>query len=237
MLFEELHAVRPVRIAAAKGGTKIPHRHMFLIEKLLACGAFKKMKAHLVADGRDQDATMYPNKSSPTALVHTVYIVLGWATTLKWCSMGKIDIKGAFVQTPMTGEPVYMRIAPKIVRFFCGEGGNNGSTEEKATYGCVKASSLRFALLTMVLWSIGYEPSPTDPCVVHKIKGGWIDLILNYVDDMLVIADAREFALLMKTLEGKFGKISIELSRKLSYLGMQIEMTFGEALVNMSFCC
>jgi hypothetical protein len=53
MLFEELKALRPVRRATIKGGTKILRSHMFLVEKYLADGTFDKIKARLVADGRD----------------------------------------------------------------------------------------------------------------------------------------------------------------------------------------
>ena len=194
MLFEELRALRPVRRASIKGGTKILRSHMFVVEKLLACGAFDKVKARLVADGRDQDATMYPNKSSPTVSVHSVYTVLGWVPNLKWCKDGKIDINGAFVQTPMTGESVYMQISPKIVLYivamfpefeeFVEENGTMVVLMEKAMYGCVQASSLWFAFLTTVLKNIGYEQSPTDKCVMRKVNEYRIYLILIYVDDM-----------------------------------------------------
>jgi hypothetical protein len=77
MLIEELKALRPVRRAAIKAGMKILRSHMFLVEKYLADGAFDKIKARLVADGRDQDATMYPNKASPTVAIHSVFTALG----------------------------------------------------------------------------------------------------------------------------------------------------------------
>jgi hypothetical protein len=32
----------------------------------------------------------------------------------------RIDIKGAFVQTPMKGEPIYMKIDPKILKYVIG---------------------------------------------------------------------------------------------------------------------
>ena len=77
--------------------------------------------------------------------------MLGWVPNLKWCKIGKIDIKGAFVQTPMTGESVYMQISPKIVLYivamfpefekFIEENGTMVVLMEKAMYGCVQASS------------------------------------------------------------------------------------------------
>ena len=37
------------------------------------------MKARLVADRRDQDPELYPNKFSPTVAIHSVFTVLGLA--------------------------------------------------------------------------------------------------------------------------------------------------------------
>jgi len=76
MLFEELKALRCVTRAAIKAGTKILKSHMFVVEKYLANGSFNKMNWRLVADGRDQDAEMYPDKSSPTVAVHSVFMAL-----------------------------------------------------------------------------------------------------------------------------------------------------------------
>jgi hypothetical protein len=89
---------------------------MFLVRKYLADGAFDKVKARLVADGRDQDPAMYPNRSSPMVAIHSVFATLGMASTKRWRVIVKIDVKGEFVQTPMTGEPTYVRIDPKVMR-------------------------------------------------------------------------------------------------------------------------
>jgi hypothetical protein len=120
---------------------------MFLVRKYLADGAFDKVKARLVADGRDQDPAMYPNSSSPTVAIHSVFATLGIASTKPWRMVVKKDIKGAFVQTPMTGEPTYVRIDPKVTRIavelypkLAGFVESNGYLYMlllKALYGCV----------------------------------------------------------------------------------------------------
>jgi hypothetical protein len=48
---------------------------MFVVAKYLASGNDNR-KARLVADGRDQDANLYPNKSSPTVVIHLVFTVV-----------------------------------------------------------------------------------------------------------------------------------------------------------------
>jgi hypothetical protein len=100
---EHLEEIRPVKRASIKAGTKILKSHMFVVTKYLASGEFDKMKARLVADGRDQDPELYPNKSSPTVALHSVFTVLGLVAGHKWRIAVKIDIKGAFLQTPMEG--------------------------------------------------------------------------------------------------------------------------------------
>ncbi len=108
MLFEDLKALRVVRRASIKAGTKILRSHMFVVEKYLANGKFDKIKARLVADGRDQESSLYPDKASPTVAVHSVFAVLGVMASKQWLTVAKIDVKGAFVQTPMEGESVCM---------------------------------------------------------------------------------------------------------------------------------
>jgi hypothetical protein len=172
MLFKELKALHCVRRAAIKVGTKILKSHMFVVEKHLADGNFDKMKARLVADGRDQDAEMYPDKSSPTVAMHSMFTALGLASNKPWWIVFKIDIKGAFVQTPMKGEPVYMRIDPKISQYVLNMFPELGDMLEgdgclytlllKAMYGCIQASALWYELIKVFLVELGFECSETD---------------------------------------------------------------------------
>jgi hypothetical protein len=104
-LFEELVAIVPVKRTNIPSNAMILNSHMFLVNKYDANGMFEKVKARLVADGRDQDATLYPNKSSPTVAIHSVFTVLGMAGEKRWRVVVKINIKGAFVQMLMSGPP------------------------------------------------------------------------------------------------------------------------------------
>ncbi len=74
--FEELKVLCPVRHASLKIGIKLLKLHMLVVEKHLACSAFDRMKAHLIADGRDQDKEIHPDQSSPTVAIHSVFTVL-----------------------------------------------------------------------------------------------------------------------------------------------------------------
>jgi hypothetical protein len=203
------------------------------------------MKARLVADSRDQDATMYPDKSSPTVAIHSVFTALGLASGKPWRIVVKIDIKGAFVQTPMKGEPVYMRVEPKVssyvvemfprLREMLEPDGCLYTLLLKAMYGCVQASALWYALIRSFIEELGYECSPTDRCVFRKRVGERIFVLLLYVDDILAQVDDKEADRLREHLMRRFGEVQFEIGSKLSYLGMQIDIRDEGTMIDMSF--
>jgi len=217
MLFEELKALCCVKRAVIKAGMKILKSHMFIVEKYLVNGSFDKMKARLVADGRDQDAEMYPDKSSPTVAVHSVFTALGLASSKPWRIVVKIDIKGAFVQTPRKGEPVYMMIDPKISGYVVNmfpelgdmlkEDGCLYTLLLKAMYGCIQASALWYELIKSFIVESGYECSEIDRCVFRKWVGNRVFILLLYVDDILAQVDKQEAERLRVHLKKRFGEV------------------------------
>ena len=72
-LTEELVAIVPVKRTSIPADVTILKSHMFLVNKYTAGGSFDKVKVRLIADGRDQDAELFPNKSSPTVAIHSVW--------------------------------------------------------------------------------------------------------------------------------------------------------------------
>jgi hypothetical protein len=181
---------------------------MFIVTKYLAYREFDKMKARLVPNGRDQDPELYPNKSSPTVAVHSVFTVLGLVACHKWHVMVKNDIKRAFLQTPMEGEPTYMKLDGKMTEYVTGiipdlqkyvkEDDCLYTLMLKAIYGWVQASALWYALIRRTLEEGGYEVSQTDRCVFRKMSTKHrISLLLLHVDDILANVD-REEAMALK---------------------------------------
>jgi hypothetical protein len=246
MLFKDLKALRAVKRASIKAGTKILKSHIFIVTKYLASGEYDKMKARLIADGRDQDPNLYPNKSSPTVALHSVFTVLGLVACHKWRVTVKIDIKGAFLQTPMEGEPTYMKLDRKITEYvtemfpdlqkYVEEDDCLYTLILKAIYGCVQASALCYALICRTLEEGGYEVSKTDHCIIRKMSEKHkIYLLLLHVDDILANVDREEAMALKARLEKAFGTIQFEEGSRLSCLGMQLELRKEGAVVNMSF--
>jgi hypothetical protein len=103
-LSSELEASCVICRVEVTKSAKVLKLHMFLVKKYLADGLFDKVKARLIADGRDQDAELYPNKLSPTVVIHSIFMVLGLAGTKTWQIVVKTNVKGSFVQTPMKGK-------------------------------------------------------------------------------------------------------------------------------------
>jgi hypothetical protein len=75
----------------------------------------------------------------------------------------------------------------------------------------------------------------TDKCVFRKIVGGKIFVLLVYVDDILALVDRKEVEIMRARLVERFGTVQFEVARKLSYLGMQIEIREKGVVVDMSY--
>jgi len=230
-----LNALRAVKRASIKAGTKILKSHMFIVTKYLALGEFNKMKARLVADGRDQDPELYTNKSLPMVALHSVFTVLGVVACHKWRVTVKIDIKRAFLQTPMEGEPTYMKLDRKMTGYvlelfpemkkYVEEDNCLYTLMLKAIHKCMQASALWYALIRRTLEEGGYEVSETDCCVFHKMSSRRrIYLLLLHIDDILANVDREEAMALKARPEKAFGTIQFEEGGRLLYLGMQLEL-------------
>jgi hypothetical protein len=162
------------------------------------------MKARLVSHGNQQDSERFPDRSSPTVAIHSVLMALAWfAGNMEQHTLCKIDVKGAFVQTPMEGETIYLKIGKDITRHIVEQfpqykhlvtsDGALFVKMLKAMYGCVQASLLWYKLLVQVLKGIGFKVSEVDRCVMRLIVDGVVNIILIYVDDLLVFARRKPF--------------------------------------------
>jgi hypothetical protein len=155
---------------------------LFTVEKFLGDGRHNKYKSQLVAHGNEQDMTIYADWSSPTVAIQSLMMCLAITACNKDCIVGKLDIKGSFIQTEMSGIPVYVQCKGKlkdlILRILPGLGKYVGSDGvlycrlKKALYGCVQASKWWYEKLHAFLMRLGYEQSETDPCVFRRIVQG-----------------------------------------------------------------
>ena len=120
-------------------------------------------------------------------------------------------MKGAFIQTPMKGPPVYMRCNKDLTNLIVevypdlkkivSDNSYLYCCLLKALYGCFQASKLWFNKLVKFLCSEGYEQSSIDPCVMRKVVGDCVWLLLIYVDEILVIVGKKEIERLKLVLQ------------------------------------
>jgi hypothetical protein len=68
-------------------------------------------------------------------------------------------------------------------------------------YGCVQASLLWYKLLVQVLEGIGFKVSEVDRCVMRLIVNGVVNIILIYVDDLLVFATRAVVELVLQMVD------------------------------------
>jgi hypothetical protein len=241
-VFEELKAVEV--IAKEKIPTGIPafNSHLFSIEKFKADGSHDKYKSRLVAHGNEQDTKLYPDRASPTAQLHSIMTCLAVAACNEKCSVGKLDVKGAFIQTEMTGVPVYIKCAGRLkhvilrtypkLKDYVSKDGVLYCKLLKALYGCVQASKLWYLKLSKFLESEGYEKCEVDPCIFVEWRER-VYLLIVYVDDVLIIAPEQEIKRLEESCIKEFKWVTLEMGDVHSYLGMQLEFTRGCIKIDM----
>jgi hypothetical protein len=159
--------------------------------------------------------------------------------------LAKIDVKGAYLQTEMTGATIFMQSDKKFtqmiltflpdLRKYVTPEGVLYTRLLKALYGCIQSSRLWFERLTHVLRREGYVHSPTDPCVMRKIVCQRIFIILMYVDNLLLLMDHREAKRMETVLTREFQWIVMSIGPVQSYLGMQITLEEKRVTVDIIY--
>ena len=163
-------------------------------------GRFEKIKARLVANGKQQDRTLYPDTCSPTVALQSVMMCLTVAAKerRKLCA---IDIGGAYLNAERVceeGDEVIMELEPMLVGIlkkmapemkpYVDEKGRMlvRLNKAKKMYGTLDAAKIWYENLTGVLTQMGFSPNSVDQCVYNKIIDGKQCTIMVYVDDLLV---------------------------------------------------
>ena len=226
---------------------KVIRSLMFLKTKFDGLGRFEKIKARLVANGKQQDRTLYPDTYSPTVALQSVLMCLTVAAAegRRVCA---IDIGGAYLNADRDskeGEEVIMELEPSLVRIlamvapqikpYVDEKGRVLVKLTKAMYGTLDAAKIWFEKLTGVLLQLGYTPNKVDPCVFNKMIDGKQCTILVYVDDLLVMCEhAHVLDELVQQLGDAFdGDVKSSQDKDLSYLGMHLKVEQGRITVSM----
>ena len=144
--------MEPVRREEIPSRFKAHNTHLSTMEKFTADRRYNKYKSLLVAHGNEQDSTIYADQSSPTVMIQSLTTCLTLAACNDDCVVGKLDVKGAFIQTKMSGIPVYMQCRGKLkdlilrvlteLKKYVGDDGVLYCKLCKALYGCVQVTKL-----------------------------------------------------------------------------------------------
>jgi hypothetical protein len=113
-VFADLKALELVDRKEIPEGIKPLGCHLFTVEKFDATGQHEKYKSRLVSHGNEQDTSLYPDRSSPTVSVHAILTCLVLGACNAEYTLGKIGVKGAFIQTEMSGTPVYVKCTRQL---------------------------------------------------------------------------------------------------------------------------
>jgi len=220
---------------------------MFLKTKFDGLGRFEKIKARLVANGKQQDRTLYPDTYSPTVALQSVFMCLAVAAAEKR-KVCAVDIGGAYLNAEREsaeGEEIIMELEPMLVTIlakvapevkpYVDEKGRLLVELTKAMYGTLDAAKIWYEKLTGVLLEMGFVPNKVDPCVLNKTINGKQCTIMVYVDDLLVTcADQAGLDEVIAQLEDSFeGDVKSSSDKDLSYLGMHLKIEDGRVVVSM----
>ena len=218
---------------------------IILREKFNAEGDFEKLKARLVANGAQMDASTHTDLSSPTVSL-TFLLMMVVVAARERREVATMDIGSAFVKASMDGEEevlltldqlsavLLIKIDPSY-RQFLNDRGEMVVKLKKALYGCLQSAKLWFELLVKELKAFGYEQNAVDPCVLNRVVDGKQSTLLLHVDDIMVLSEiAGESKELYSYLESKFGKVSLHEGIKHNYLGMTFDFSsIGRVTVTM----
>jgi hypothetical protein len=200
LVFEGLQAMEPVRKEEIPKEYKVHNTHCITAEKFTVDGRHDKFKSRLVAHGN--------------GAIQSLITCMMLAACNRDCTVGKLDVKGAFIQTEMSGIPLYIQCRGKlkdailsILPYLGKYVGSDGILQcklKKALYRCVQASKLWYEKLRKFFVRLGYKQSETDPCVFRKVVEDRVYLITMYVDYLLIFAIQDELEKLRAAFTAEF---------------------------------
>ena len=172
---------------------------------------------------------------SPTIDMKVVKLMLsiGLESNL---SFSVLDVKGAFLKSPMLTKGVYVRLEPHVVarlvkikhewKEFVRSDGSMMVECDKAWYGLSASSALwNTEIHNTLTKECGYTRHSTVACCYYKQVDKVKTFIMLHVDDMGVLMppDNVEYNRVLSILENKYEALRIQYGDKVNYIGLEIE--------------
>ena len=207
-----------------------------------------KVKGRTVANGSVQRYYILPEDAcSPTVTTEAVFL-----TSVLNAKENRVvavcDVSGAFLQAFMD-EFVVVVFEDQMVELLIETEPNYEqfvyTTSKgkkllfvqlrKAMYGCMRAARLWWEdLSTYLTKELGLTINPYDNCVANKEIDGQQCTIIWHVDDLKISHKEEKVVRdIIDKLETKYGKMSVNISDKLTYVGMDFEYR-GDGTVTVS---
>ena len=156
-------------------------------------GYLQKFKACLVAKGYTQMPGMdYTDTYAPVVHLETIRTLLALAISENW-EIQQMDIKGAYLNGRIK-EEIYMKQPNGY-----DDGTNHLCRLIKSLYGLKQAGREWNIEFNQQLKSHGWNPSMVDPCAYFRKTTEGIEIIVVWVDDLLLFASNKELMAKMKS--------------------------------------
>ena len=208
-------------------------------EKFGSDGVFEKIKARLIALGNLQEEMAKYLKEAPTASLQSFYLMILIAAK-KHIRLQSIDVSGAFLNAKLEEtEEVYVTFPVKLAQLAVQDDPSlksyllsNGSLVarlQRCLYGLQQSPQRWFKTIQAVLVKLEFKASIHDPCFFIKQEGNELNLLLLYVDDMLLAFQNPKLADQLKcALIEEFEGVTTQDESTISFLGFTIRQSEAE---------
>lgn len=192
-----------------------------------ANGNVIKYKARLVAQGFSQiPGQDFFATHAPVMRLETFRLIVSIAAHYD-LELHQVDVIGAYLNSPLQ-EDIYMRQAP---------GYEDGTSRvyhlHKALYGLKQAGrAWRMELDRVLLESLGFTRSQSDPCLYHRSTDNDLSLIGTHVDDCLVASTDLASVNKLKSILRKYFDIT-DLGEATLFVGIQILRNRAEHTISI----
>ncbi|XP_073109504.1 uncharacterized protein [Elaeis guineensis] len=151
-------------------------------------GTVERYKARLVAKGYTQTYGIdYDETFAPVAKINSVRILISCAANFGW-DLFQLDVKNAFLHGELQ-EEVYMDVPPG---FATAQTVGKVCQLRRSLYGLKQSPRAWFDRFRQAIIQMGYKQSNADHTLFFRHNKGKIDILIVYVDDIVVTGDDSE---------------------------------------------
>ena len=212
----------------------------FIKQKMKPDGTEDKTKARIVAGGHQQDRELYPNSSSPTASMTSIFIETAIAAKKKQ-TVVSLDVGSAYLNSIQTNviymsldkelSKIVVELYPDYEQYVDPNNGKITVQLKKALYGCIESARLWYENIKETLESINFTSNQLDRCIFSKEDC----TIIIYVDDLMIMSSNDALIKeVISVLTEKYKEIKVKHGTSHDYLGMNFSFENGEVLITMT---